>query len=147
MTSSVRSLVLGLALVCAGSGVATAQTPFDMKGTWSGMSNSIVSGLPAHHPATVQAKPAGPNRLTSVKFTVKIDGQDGTRVWGTGMSPSKVDALIGVISPDGKYLRLVAQGSGIIEGTITGPDSIEIFYTEQGNGLSIAATNVLTRQK
>ncbi|MFO1158160.1 MAG: hypothetical protein U1E60_04930 [Reyranellaceae bacterium] len=128
------------------AGTASAQS-FDMKGTWTGTSKSIVSGLAGHHPGTVAAKPAGNNRLTELPVTTKIEGQDGNRVWGTLSSPSATDPLIGVISPDGKQLRIVLKGRGVIEGTIVNPDTIEVFYTEDHNGVAVAATNTLKRQK
>ncbi|CAN5784386.1 hypothetical protein BH11PSE3_BH11PSE3_19430 [soil metagenome] len=147
MIRTARSLLLGLAIFTAGTGAALAQAAFDMKGSWTGTSSSIVSGLPPYHPTTLQAKPAGPNRLTAVKFTLKIDGQQDGRIWGTLASATKVSPVIGVISPDGKSLRIVLQGAGLIEGTVVNPDTIELLYTEQANGVAVAATNSLTRQK
>ena len=140
-------LPFGLSLLCAG-GVASAQTVVDMKGTWTGTSKSIVSGLPAHHPADLPAKNAGGNRLTEIKITLKIDGQDDRRFWGTQGSTAKLEPVIGVISPDGKRVRIVGQGGGIIEGTLIDNDSLDLFYTEaKAGGLSVAATNLLVRQK
>ncbi|MGD9884301.1 MAG: hypothetical protein AB7F22_29305 [Reyranella sp.] len=135
-----------LATLFVWTGAASAQT-FDMKGTWTGTSKSIVSGLAGYHPGTVAAKPAGGNRLTELPFTTRIEGQDGNRVWGTLSSAAAVDAVIGVISPDGKQLRLVLKGRGIIDGTIVDPDTIDIFYTEDRNGVAVAATNTWKRQK
>jgi hypothetical protein len=128
-------------------GIASAQSMLDMKGTWTGTSRSIVSGLPSHHPATVAAKPAGPNRLTELKFTIKVDGQQDSRFWGTVSSAAKVDPFIGVLSADGKQLRMVLQNGGVFDGTVVNADSIEIFYTEWHSGVSVAATNLWTRQK
>ncbi|WP_395712272.1 hypothetical protein [Reyranella sp.] len=141
-----RLSLFGIAAVVAWSGAASAQS-LDMKGTWVGTSKSIVSGLPAHHPATVAAKPAGDNRLTEVPFTTRIEGQDGNRVWGINSSPAASLPIVGVISPDGKQLRLIVKGRGIVEGTIVDPDTIEIFYTEDHNGVTVAATNTWKRQK
>jgi len=147
MNRFISLLVLSFAAVCAGVGIAGAQSAFDMKGTWTGTSKSIVSGLAPHHPPTVAAKPAGPNRLTELKFTIKVDGQEDTRFWGTLTSAAKADPFIGVLSPDGKRLRMVLQSGGIFDGTMVNADSIEIFYTEQQGGVSVAATNLWTRQK
>ena len=77
------------------------------------------------------AKPAGPNRLTEVKFTIKVDGQDGGRFWGTLTSPASAEPFIGVLSADGKRLRIVLQRGGIVDGTVVTPDSIEIMYGEK----------------
>jgi hypothetical protein len=140
-----------LPLLCAiaflaGTGIANAQS-FDMKGTWTGTSKTIVSGPAGHHPPSVASKPAGNNRLTELAFTTKIEGQEGNRVWGTISSPAATDPLIGVISPDGKQLRLIAKGKGVIEGTVVDPDTISIFYTEGHNDVAVAATNTWKRQK
>lgn len=147
MIRTLNLLMLGLALLWAGAGAAGAQSTFDIKGTWIGTSKSIVSGLPPHHPTTAPSKPAGPHRLTELKFTIRIEGQDGPRFWGTLSSPTRTEPVIGVISSDGKELRIVGQTSGIVEGTVVNPDTIEIFYTEHNGGVSVAATNVWTRQK
>lgn len=140
-----RLPILCLAL-CAWTGIASAQT-FDMKGTWTGTSKTIVNGPAGHHPSSVASKPAGGNRLTELAFTTKIEGQDGNRVWGSLSSPAATDPVIGVISPDGKQLRLILKGRGVIEGTIVDPDTINIFYTEEHNGVAVAATNTWKRQK
>jgi hypothetical protein len=130
----------------AWAGIANAQS-FDMKGTWTGTSKSIVNGPAGHHPAGATSKAAGNNRLTELPFTTKIDGQDGNRVWGSLSSAAATDPVIGVISPDGKQLRLILKGRGVIEGTIVDPDTINIFYTEEHNGVAVAATNTWKRQK
>lgn len=140
-------LALGLTFLGAGAGIAAAQSTPDLKGTWTGTSQTIVAGLAPHHPATTTAKQAGPNRLTEVKFTVKVDGQQGNRFWGTISSASTADPFIGVITPDGKRVRIVQQRAGIVDGTVVGPDTIEIVYSEQSGGVAVAATNTWTRQK
>ena len=132
--------------ILAGSGIASAQS-FDMKGTWTGTSRTIVSGPAGHHPPNAASKPAGNNRLTELVFTTKIEGQDGNRVWGTISSAAATDPLIGVLSPDGKRLRLIVKGRGIIEGTVVDPDTIDIFYIEEHNDVAVAATNTFKRQK
>lgn len=139
------SLLCVVALV-TGAGAASAQS-FDMKGTWVGTGKNIVSGLPVHHPAHVASRPAGENRLTEITFTTKIEGQDGNRVWGTNSSPAATIPVIGVVSSDGKQLRLILKGRGVVEGTIVDPDTIEILYTEDHDGVSVAATNTWKRQK
>ncbi len=140
-------LALGLSFLSAGAGIAAAQPMPDLKGTWSGTSKTIVAGLASHHPTTTAAKQAGPNRLTEVKFTAKVDGQEGNRVWGTISSPSTTDQFIGVVLPDGKRIRLVLQRGGILDGMLVNPDTIELVYTEHSGGISVAATNTWTRQK
>jgi hypothetical protein len=140
-------LMFGLATVCAGASIGSAQSMFDMKGTWNGTSKSIVSGLPLHHPTTTPAKAAGMHRLTELKITIKIEGQEDGRFWGSLASPATVEPVIGVLSPDSKRLRMITQGGGMIEGIVLENGSIEIFYLENKAGVSVAATNTFTRQK
>lgn len=146
MRHAFMRLPLILSLLCA-SGIASAQSTVDMKGTWTGTSKSIVNGLPAHHPADMPAKSAGGHRLTSIKITLKIDGQDDGRFWGTLGSAAKEDSIIGVVAPDGKRVRIVQKGRGILEGILLDNKSLEYFYTENKDGSSVAAVVLLTRQK
>jgi hypothetical protein len=143
----VSPFVLGFAVLCATAGAAGAQSIPDMKGVWTGTSKSIVSGPAPYHPATIASKPAGPNRLTEVEFIMTIQGQQDVRFWGTRGSTMRVEPVIGVISADGKRIRVVPESGGLIEGTFVDNDSIEIFYTENKNGESVAATNVFKRKK
>jgi hypothetical protein len=69
------------------------------------------------------------------------------RFWGKLGSTATVEPIIGVLSSDGKRLRMVAQNGGGVEGTALSGDSFELFYFENKGGVSVAATNVLTRQK
>ena len=146
MRHAFMRLSLILSLLCA-SGIASAQSTVDMKGTWTGTSRSIVNGMPAHHPADMPAKSAGEHRLTSIKITLKIDGQDDGRFWGTLVSAAKEDPVIGVIAADGKRVRIVQKGRGILEGILLDNESLEYFYTENKDGSSVAATVLLKRQK
>jgi hypothetical protein len=97
--------------------------------------------------ATIPSKAAGPNRLTEVEFTMTIQGQQDVRFWGTRGSATRVEPVIGVISADGKRIRVIPESGGLIEGTFVDNDSIEIFYLENRNGESVAATNVFKRKK
>jgi hypothetical protein len=140
-------LPLGLSLACA-AGLANAQpAAVDMTGTWTGTNKSIVSGLPAHFPVTAPSTIVDGNRLIEVKITVKIDGQDEGRFWGTLGSETKVEPIIGVIGADGKRVRMVGQGGSAIEGTLLDDGTLELFYTENRAGVSAAAINVLTKAK
>jgi hypothetical protein len=139
--------VLGFAALGTGAGSAVAQSIPDMKGVWTGTSKSIVSGPAPFHPATIPSKAAGPNRLTEVEFIMTIQGQQDVRFWGTRGSTMRVEPVIGVISADGKRIRVIPESGGLIEGTFVDNDSIEIFYLENRNGESVAATNVFKRKK
>ena len=87
------------------------------------------------------------NRLVELKITVKIDGQDEGRFWGTLSSESKAEPIIGVIGADGKRVRMIGQGGSAIEGTLLDDGTLELFYTENRAGVSVAATNVLKKAK
>lgn len=140
-------LPLGLSLVGA-AGIATAQPAGpDMTGTWTGANRSIVSGLPAHFPVTAPSVIVDGNRLVELKITVKIDGQDEGRFWGTLSSESKAEPIIGVIGADGKRVRMIGQGGSAIDGTLLDDGTLELFYTENRAGVSVAATNVLKKTK
>jgi hypothetical protein len=52
------SLVMLSATLCAGAGLADAQSIPDMKGSWTGTSKTIIYGLTAHHPAGTSIGPA-----------------------------------------------------------------------------------------
>ena len=71
----------------------------------------------------------------------------GCQILGTRGSATKVEPVIGVISADGKRIRVIPESGGLIEGTFVDNDSIEIFYLENRNGESVAATNVFKRKK
>ena len=147
MARRLRLLALSLTFLSAGVGIAAAQSPPDLKGTWSGTSRAIVAGLAPQQPPGATIRFAGPNRLTDVKFTSKIEGQEGSRIWGTISSPTAVYPFIGVILYDGKGIRIVQQHGGILDGTIVDPDRIEVVFIEQTGSVAVASTNTWTRQK
>ena len=68
---------------------AIAETAIpDLRGTWTGESESIVLGRGnPHHRAKRSAEP----RLSSVAFTMTIDKQDGRRFSGTFSSPRQTE--------------------------------------------------------
>ena len=59
----------------------------------------------------------------------------------------KAEPVIGVIGSDGKRVRMIGQGGSAIEGTLLDDGTLELFYTENRAGVSVAATNVLTKAK
>jgi hypothetical protein len=93
------------------------------------------------------AQPAGPDMTGTWTGTNRIDGQDEGRFWGTLSSESKAEPIIGVIGADGKRVRMIGQGGSAIEGTLLDDGSLELFYTENRAGVSVAATNVLKKAK
>jgi hypothetical protein len=142
MRKSLAALALMLAAT-AGAGIATAQSapPVDLRGKWSGTSESIVRGHPPHHAAGGTSRP----HLDNVLFTYDITGQDGRRFWGTVGSPGSREPTTGVIGYDGK--TIVAEDTdGFIQGTLVDPDTIELIYTNLGKS-TVIAVNRLKRQK
>jgi hypothetical protein len=142
MRKSLTALALTLA-IAGGAGIATAQSaqPIDLKGIWTGTSESIVRGSPPHHAAADGMAP----RLDNIPFTFAITGQDGRRFWGTVSSPTGKEPITGVIGYDGK--TIVAEDSdGLTHGTLVDPDTIELIYAHTGKSTVVAA-NRLKRQK
>jgi hypothetical protein len=140
MRKSLTALALTLA-VTAGIAGAQSAVPVDLRGTWTGTSESIVRGHPPHHAAAGNMEP----RLDNVPFTFTIVGQDGRRFWGTVSSPIAKEPITGVIGYDGK--TIVSEDSdGLTQGTIIDPDTIELIYAHIGKSTVVAA-NRLKRQK
>lgn len=123
-----------------------APTISDMKGTWKGTGDAIVSGLAAHHPPGAPAKSAGSHRLRSQTFTYKIEGQEGKRFWGTVTSESAVEPFIGSISPDGKWVYIAAQ-QGLLDGTVVDKDTVQFCYRHTSPSTMVVACNEMKRQK
>jgi hypothetical protein len=131
-------------LLALGTGPAIAQTAIpDMKGTWTGDSESIVLG-PGNQHHRAETAPAEP-RLSSVKFTMVIDKQDGRRFSGKFSSARGTETVIAVISRSGQILLIDDDGYSI--GTMLGPDKVDLCYMQQNPGMRVASCTELTRQK
>jgi hypothetical protein len=118
-----------------------AQAPFpDLRGTWTGTSESIVAGMGTnHHPGASK----GP-RLSSVEFTMKIDKQDGRRFSGTFASARASEPIIGVLSRTGAIF--VADPDGYTHGTLLAPDRMELCYLQQAGGARVASCTEMTKK-
>jgi hypothetical protein len=111
----------------------TAPAIPDMKGTWVGTSESIVTGMTKHHEAPSGDKPL----LDNVDFTYVVEGQDGHRFWGTLSSPNFEEDMTGVVTNDGK--GIVARSSeGEVRGTFTNADTLDIVYSAGGRSTVVA---------
>jgi hypothetical protein len=121
---------------------ALAQTSFpDIRGTWKGESESIVTGnANPHHAGAPQPEP----RLTSTAFTLTIDKQDGRRFSGTFSSARSTETIIGVISHTGTLFYVDTDGYAY--GTLLGPDKLESCYLQVGSDGRVASCTVLTKQ-
>ena len=112
----------------------------DLRGTWTGESQSIVLGGTPHHPK----QQAGEPRLTSVAFTLVIDKQDGRRFSGTFSSARHSETVIAVISRSGTIFMVDDDGYDVA--TLLAPDRMEICYLHLSPVSRIASCTELSRQ-
>ncbi|MFO1159346.1 MAG: hypothetical protein U1E60_10950 [Reyranellaceae bacterium] len=141
------SISLALAFVCGGTGAAFAQSFPSMKGAWTGTGTTVVLGPAPHHKDNAAAKAVGDVRLSEMKFTITIDGQQGNRFWGQIASAARTEALVGAFVADGRHFRIVLRDSGILDGTMSGDDKFEVLYSDAKPNLIAVGTNEYTRQK
>jgi hypothetical protein len=128
-----------LGLVLAAPAVAQNAVP-DLRGTWKGNSESVVSGgANPHHPA--QAAEA---QFGSVPFTLSVDKQEGRRISGTFSSAQTSDQVLAVIGRDGSIY--MADDDGYTVGTILAPDRIELCYLRSTPEAKVASCTELTKQ-
>src|SRR5438045_924749 len=107
-----------------------AQSFPDMKGAWTGTGKTIVMGPAPHHKDNPDAKSVGDVRLSEMKFTITVDGQQDNRFWGNIASPARTEPIIGAFAADGKRFRIVLRDSGMLDGTMSGADSFEVLYSD-----------------
>jgi hypothetical protein len=133
---------IAMLTVLAASTSAMAQTAFpDLRGTWKGESETIISGAGnAHHDANPTAEP----RLNSVAFTLVIDKQDGRRISGTFSSARSSEKVIAVVSRSGAIYMVDEDGHDF--GTLLAPNRMELCYLQQSPVSRIASCTELTKQ-
>jgi len=120
---------------------AAAETAIpDLRGTWTGESQSIVLGGTPHHPKQQTGEP----RLTSVAFKLVIDKQDGRRFSGTFSSAHHSETVIAVISRSGTIFMVDDDGYDVA--TLLAPDRMEICYLHLSPVSRIASCTELSRQ-
>ena len=124
----------------AAPSAAQAAIP-DLKGTWVGTGESIVTGTAPHHAAATGNTPL----LDNVEFTFVIAGQDQHRFWGTVSSAKGQEPVTGVVEHDGKTI-VARDKDGEIHGTLTGPDTIDLVY-DHGGSSTVLALNTITRRR
>lgn len=129
-----------IALAAVSTAAAQSAVP-DLRGTWKGESESIVlGGGNAHHAVTSASEP----ELRSVAFTLTIDKQDGRRFSGTFSSPRGGSKVVAVMSRGGTIF--LADAEGFSNGTMLGPDRMELCYLKHGADARIASCVELTKQ-
>ena len=90
---------------------------------------------------------AGTYRLREETFTVRIEGQEGRRVWGNISSSQRVgERLIGSIAADNKAVYFVS-GEGYIDGVVVDANTMDICYRHVLPGSAVVACNQWVRQK
>jgi len=121
---------------------ATAETAIpDLRGTWTGESESVVLGRGnPHHGGKRSAEP----RLSSVKFTMTIDKQDGRRFSGKFSSARGSEKVIAVVSRSGAIY--LVDDDGYSFGTMLAPDRMELCYMLQSPATRLASCTELTKQ-
>jgi hypothetical protein len=131
-----------LSLVALAATPAAAQTAIpDLRGTWTGESESIVlGGGNPHHAATQSAEP----RFSSVKFTMTVDKQDGRRFAGTFSSPTSSETVIGVLSRGGTIYMV--DDDGYDSGTMLAANRMELCYRHLSARARIVSCTELTKQ-
>ena len=136
------TLACGVLLTALAAAPAAAQTaPPDLRGTWKGESQSIVTGgANPHHTAAQSAKP----RLSSVPFTLTIDMQDGRRFSGTFSSPRHTETVIAVTSHNGTIYMV--DDDGYTVGTMLAPNRMELCYMMRSASTRVASCAELTKQ-
>jgi hypothetical protein len=128
------------------TGVALAQSPPSMLGTWNGESHTIsVDGNQINRTSSWE-KPA----LTDRKITVEVTQQKDRRFWGNVYANSKLTGpLIGVVGVDGKTVVMVGPNA-TATGILVGKNELEYCYTDAniatGNSLFTASCSELFRK-
>jgi hypothetical protein len=131
------SLLAALATVPASAETAIP----DLRGTWTGESESIVLGRGnPHHAGKRSAEP----RFSSVKFTMTIDKQDGRRFSGKFSSARGSEAVIAVVSRSGAIY--LVDDDGYSFGTMLAPNRMELCYMLQSPATRLASCTELTKQ-
>jgi hypothetical protein len=121
---------------------ATAETAIpDLRGTWTGQSESIVLGRGnPHHRDQRAAEP----RFSNVAFTMTIDKQEGRRFSGTFSSPKGNEKIIAVVSRSGTIF--LVDDDGYTLGTMLAPNRMELCYMLQSPATRLASCTELTKQ-
>jgi hypothetical protein len=138
MSKLARSALL--AALVASPAAAESNVP-DLRGTWTGDSETIVLGRGNDH-HTSKGAPAP--RMSSASFTLTVDQQDGRRFSGTFSSPRHSEKVIAVVSRSGPIYLIDDDGYSI--GTMLAPNRMELCYLKQSPNSRIASCTELTKR-
>lgn len=128
-----------LSALAAAPAVAETAVP-DLRGTWKGNSESIVSGGANPHHATQSPE----TRFSTIAFTLTVDKQDGRRFSGMFSSVRGNDPIVAVISRNGTIF--LADDDGYTVGTILAPNRLELCYMHASPTARVASCTELTKQ-
>lgn len=131
--------IVMLSALAAAPAVAETAVP-DLRGTWKGNSESVVSGGANPHHATQSAE----TRFSTIAFTLTVDKQDGRRFSGTFSSVRGNDPIVAVISRNGTIF--LADDDGYTVGTILAPNRLELCYMHASPTARVASCTELTKQ-
>jgi hypothetical protein len=131
--------IVTLALLAAGPAVAESAVP-DMRGTWKGNSEAVVSGGANPHHVTQSTE----TRFSTIAFTLTVDKQDGRRFSGTFVSARSNDQVVAVIGRNGSIY--MADDDGYTVGTLLAPNRIELCYMHSSPTARVASCTELTKQ-
>jgi len=118
-----------------------AQSPVDLRGSWSSTAVGVVAGELTHGGAT----PLGQPRFSSLEWTMVIEKQDGRRLTGKRVSARATESLIGVLSVDNATAYVVDEDGTMIARLIS-KTSLEACYREV-TAKSRVATCTLMKKK
>ncbi|MEM8663587.1 MAG: hypothetical protein AAGF49_05630 [Pseudomonadota bacterium] len=113
----------------------------DMVGTWTGTTESVISGNPRHFGSTE----GDGTRTASTEATLTITNQEGGVFWGTFASPTASEKWLGALWGDGTGFRAV-DTDGYAEGRFIDEDAFEICYTHTGGETMVASCVVMERE-
>jgi len=119
--------------------VAETAVP-DLRGTWTGDSESIVLGRGNDHHTGKGSAP----RMSSAPFTLTIDQQDGRRFSGTFSSPRHSEKVIAVVSRSGPIYLIDDDGYSI--GTMLAANRMELCYMKQSPNSRVASCTELIKR-
>jgi hypothetical protein len=143
-----KTLMIGAIAVLAMTASAEAQTVPDLKGTWTGRWRTVIYGQNPHHPG--QESVAGAPRVREITFTLEVEGQDGSLLWGKSWSnPERKEPFAAAVTADGKTI-IGADTDGSLTATIAAPDRLEMCYAHNGSGPSksiVASCGVVQRSR
>jgi hypothetical protein len=142
--------VLGLAILCMSFSTFAQSSP-NLLGTWTGMSNSAVSGVGQFHPTEAGKEKAV--RFRSVEFVMVIDKEEGRNFVGSigatnNKHPTDVkrkEVLMGSYAKDMKSGVMVNE-TGNFTFKLIDPKNLEICYTQVTSNPKVASCFELTKK-